>query len=80
MTAEAQNTPDDRRDGVLKPQIQEVREVPLPQGDTGEGLSIVTDRGAIDAILHPAPESKKGIIWGLRGPRRLWRAGKRSLR
>ena len=69
MTAEAQDTPDNRRDGVLKPQIQEVREIPLPQGDTGEGLSIVTDRGAIDAILHPAPESKQGIIWvcGARG-------------
>ena len=69
MTADEQSVPHNRQDGYLKTEVREVRPIPLPDGDTGEGLCIRTDRGEITAILHRAPESRKGVIWvcGARG-------------
>jgi len=39
------------------------------EGQLGEGLLLRTDRGDIQAILHPAPETPYGVIWvgGARG-------------
>jgi len=49
--------------------IRDVRTGPLPEGQLGEGLLLRTDRGDIQAILHPAPEAQHGVIWvgGARG-------------
>jgi pimeloyl-ACP methyl ester carboxylesterase len=58
-----------RPDAYLKVAVKEVRSIPLPDGDAGEGLSLATDRGEIPAILHRSPDSRKGVIWvcGARG-------------
>jgi hypothetical protein len=39
------------------------------EGQLGQGLLLRTDRGDIQAILHPAPEAQHGVIWvgGARG-------------
>ena len=69
MTADEQSVPHSRPDSYSKVEVREVRTIPLPDGDTGEGLSIRTERGEITAILHRSPESRKGVIWvcGARG-------------
>ena len=55
--------------GYLKVEVNEVRPIPLPDGDVGEGLTLVTERGDIPCILHRAPNSTKAVIWvcGARG-------------
>lgn len=58
-----------RPDTYLKIGVNKVRSIPLPDGDVGEGLSLITDRGEIAAVLHRSPDSRKGVIWvcGARG-------------
>jgi alpha-beta hydrolase superfamily lysophospholipase len=50
-------------------QIHEVLGGPPHEGDAGQGLVFRTNRGDLPAILHPAPDSKLGVIWvcGARG-------------
>ena len=49
--------------------IQEVASIDLPDGDVGEGLRFKTNRGEMNAILHPAPRADQAVIWvcGARG-------------
>src|SRR5215813_10014009 len=49
--------------------IHDVLTGPPHEGQLGEGLLLRTDRGDIQAILHPAPEAQYGVIWvgGARG-------------
>ena len=63
------STPAGRPDAYLKVAVRDVRSIPLPDGDVGEGLALTTDRGVIRSILHRSPESRKGVIWvcGARG-------------
>ena len=58
-----------RLNGYLKVNVNDVRSIPLPDGDVGEGLCLATDRGEIRAVLHRASDSRKGVIWvcGARG-------------
>ena len=50
-------------------ELLEVREAPLPDGDTGEGLRFRTNRGEFNGIIHRAPDAKQAVIWvcGARG-------------
>ncbi len=66
---DGEGTAASRPDTYLKIQVNEVRSIPLPDGDVGEGLSLTTERGDIPAILHRSPGSTKGVIWvcGARG-------------
>ena len=50
-------------------ELLEVREAPLPDGDTGEGLRFRTNRGEFNGIVHHAPDSDRAVIWvcGARG-------------
>ena len=43
--------------------IHDVLTGPPHEGQLGEGLLLRTDRGDIQAILHPAPETPYGVIW-----------------
>ena len=58
-----------RPNGYRKVPVREARAIPLPDGNTGEGIALCTDRGEIPAVLHSAPDSRKGVIWvcGARG-------------
>lgn len=58
-----------RPNGYVQVEVKEVRSIPLPGGNSGEGLGLVTDRGVIPAILHAAEGSTKAVIWvcGARG-------------
>ena len=49
--------------------IHDVLTGPPHEGELGEGVLLRTDRGDIQAILHPAPERQHGVIWvgGARG-------------
>lgn len=69
MAASEQAAPSNPPSGYLKVAVQEVRAIPLPDGDRGEGLALVTERGEVAAIRHAAPESRKAVIWvcGARG-------------
>lgn len=69
MTENEQTSNENRPDAYLKVPVRGVRSIPLPDGDTGEGLALTMDRGEIPAILHRSPESRKGVIWvcGARG-------------
>ncbi|MYC28498.1 MAG: alpha/beta fold hydrolase [Chloroflexi bacterium] len=60
---------ENRPNGYVKIEVKEVRSIPLPGGDSGEGLGLVTDRGVIPGILHSVDESSKAVIWvcGARG-------------
>ncbi len=59
----------DRSGAYLRVEVKEVRSIPLPDGDVGEGIAVVTERGEIPGALHTAPGTRKGIIWvcGARG-------------
>ena len=52
---------ENRPNGYVKIEVKEVRSIPLPGGDSGEGLGLVTDRGVIPAILHSAEEPGAGL-------------------
>ena len=69
MADNQESLSDSRPDGYLRVEVKEVRSIPLPDGDAGEGRSLVTERGEIPAILHSAPDSTKAVIWvcGARG-------------
>lgn len=69
MTENEQTSNENRPDAYLKVPVRGVHSIPLPDGDTGEGLALTMDRGEIPAILHRSPESRKGVIWvcGARG-------------
>jgi hypothetical protein len=49
--------------------IYDVRTGPPYEGELGESVLLRTDRGDIQALLHPAPEVQYGVIWvgGARG-------------
>ena len=57
-----------RPNGYRKVPVREARAIPLPDGNTGEGIALCTDRGEIPAVLHSAPDSRKGSHLGLRRP------------
>lgn len=69
MAADEQSGTGSRPSGYVKITVKEVRQIPLPDGDTGEGVALTTDRGEVSAVLHPAPGSTKAVIWvcGARG-------------
>ena len=50
-------------------EIQEVLRGPPHEGDLGEGLEFRTSRGNFRGILHPAADSRQGVVWvcGARG-------------
>ena len=58
-----------RPNNYVKIIVKEVRQTPLPEGNTGEGVALTTDRGEVSAVLHAAPGSPKAVIWvcGARG-------------
>ncbi len=64
--AHGESSGDDNRLGI---RIEQVLVGPPHEGDAGEGLVIRTTRGDIPAILHAAPDSRRGVIWvcGARG-------------
>ena len=68
-----ENTIQDPMQGP-KMQIHEVLTGPPHEGDTGQGLVFRTSRGDVQAILHAAPDSHRGVVWvcgargGLGGP------------
>jgi hypothetical protein len=43
--------------------IHDVLTGPPHEGQLGEGVLLRTDRGDMQAILHPAPETRYGVIW-----------------
>lgn len=68
------NQQPDRDDALESPQsprmqIYEVLAGQLHEGEVGQGMVFRTSRGDLPAILHPAPDSKQGVIWvcGARG-------------
>ena len=65
----AKQDSENRRDTYLRVGTKEVHSISLPDGDVGEGLLLVTERGEIPAILHRSLDSTKGIVWvcGARG-------------
>ena len=69
MPDSQQSIPPGRPDTYLKVAVKEVRSIPLPDGDVGEGLALTTERGEFPAILHRSPDSTKAVIWvcGARG-------------
>lgn len=69
MADDQQSGQANRPDAYLKIAVNEVRSIPLPDGDVGEGLALATERGEIPAVLHRSPDSRKGVIWvcGARG-------------
>ena len=46
-----------------------VSEIPRPDGDTGEGIKFLTNRGELKGIMHPAENSRQAVVWvcGARG-------------
>ena len=69
MAHDAQAGSESRPNGYLSVAVKELRAIPLPDGQVGEGLALVTDRGEAPSVLHRAPDSVKGVIWvcGARG-------------
>ena len=69
MATNEQQAPGNPPDSYLQVAVHEVRPIPLPDGDSGEGLALVTDRGEVQAIRHAAPDSRQAVIWvcGARG-------------
>jgi uncharacterized protein len=49
--------------------LHDVRTGPSYDGELGAGVVLRTDRGDIQALLHPSPEAQHGVIWvgGARG-------------
>ena len=49
--------------------IHDIRTGPPHTGEPGESVLLRTDRGDIQALLHPAQETQHGVIWvgGARG-------------
>ena len=56
---------------VPAPQIVSVDTGPPHEGDTGQGIILITDRGEIKAILHPSADDgcDRAVlwVWGARG-------------
>lgn len=69
MAATEQPAPGNRPTGYVKIDVRDVRPIPVPQGQRGEGLALVTDRGDVRTIKRSADNSRKGVIWvcGARG-------------
>ena len=69
MAAREQPVSGGRTNGYTRLPVKEVRSIPLPDGDTGEGVALLTERGQVTSVLHTAWDSKKGVIWvcGARG-------------
>ncbi len=49
--------------------LHDVRTGPPHEGELGEGVMLLTDRGNIPAILHAFPEAQHAVLWvcGARG-------------
>ena len=49
--------------------LHDVRTGPPHEGERGEGVMLLTDRGNTPAILHAFPEAQHGVLWvcGARG-------------
>jgi hypothetical protein len=49
--------------------LHDVRMGPPHEGELGEGVMLLTDRGNIPAILHASPEARHAVLWvcGARG-------------
>ncbi|MDE2779859.1 MAG: alpha/beta fold hydrolase [Chloroflexota bacterium] len=69
MAYNEQASNENRPNAYLRVPVRDARTIPLPDGDKGEGLALRMDRGEIRAVVHRAPESRKGVIWvcGARG-------------
>ena len=63
------NSAENRPIAYVKIAVKGFRQIPLPDGDAGEGVALTTDRGEVSAVLHPASGSTKAVIWvcGARG-------------
>ena len=69
MAATEQPAPANRPSGYVRIDVKEARPIPLPHGQVGEGLGLLTERGEVQTIMHAAPGSRKAVIWvcGARG-------------
>ena len=75
MATDEQSIPQEKKDGHLKVEIRDVRPVPLPDGDAGEGLALCTDPGGSNRHSAPRPGVPEGGSLGLRRPGWFRRAG-----
>ncbi len=49
--------------------VLRISDIPRPDGDTGEGIKFLTNRGELKGIIHRAENSNQAVIWvcGARG-------------
>ena len=49
--------------------VLRISDIPRPDGDTGEGIKFLTNRGELKGIIHKAENSSQAVIWvcGARG-------------
>ena len=49
--------------------VLRISEIPRPDGDTGEGIKFLTNRGELKGIVHGAENSTRAVVWvcGARG-------------
>ncbi len=49
--------------------VLRISEIPRPDGDTGEGIKFLTNRGELKGIIHKVENSSQAVIWvcGARG-------------
>ena len=49
--------------------VLRISEIPRPEGDTGEGIKFLTNRGELRGIVHGAENSTQAVVWvcGARG-------------
>ena len=49
--------------------VLRISDIPRPDGDTGEGIKFLTNRGELKGIIHRAENSTQAVVWvcGARG-------------
>ena len=49
--------------------VLRISDIPRPDGDTGEGIKFLTNRGELKGIIHRAENSAQAVVWvcGARG-------------
>ena len=49
--------------------VLRISDIPRPDGDTGEGIKFLTNRGELKGIIHKAENSSQAVVWvcGARG-------------
>ena len=63
-------TPGQRPESVTELiKLLRVSDIPRPDGDTGEGIKFLTNRGKLKGIIHRAENANRAVIWvcGARG-------------